>query len=264
MNNKEKKHWGLVIWCIILSIVTIFLFVVFLANEFSLKAKDFADGWGSLLGGVFGAAATIFVVGLTIKSNKKIMLQQLQLQNKPILNTVLSVGKEPLLASDTITRQFQFYQEYAANNGWVATQNKENLDEAIGRNYSILSLVNNGHGPAFKVSIFLTKLTAIDGLVNLKDFMKNDVSNVYEKCKTENYNRDENGTKLNDDWLLYTDFSLTKSQKMNFTFNYLTRTNEFSLLNIIYEDTFGIEYTQKVILMYCDDRPSLYPISKQY
>lgn len=143
---------------------------------------------------------------------------------------------------------------------------KRDLDNAITRPYYPLRLINIGNGSAFNIVIIIEEIYNIEGLDNVQDVIHNNIENFYEKCITKKYDTIIPQSQPNQNKLLFTEFSLGKNDVMNFVLNLNGSGNSYTMLKIIFEDSFNNAYMQKIAIFNFIDKDKLfsYPISKIY
>lgn len=270
----DRRRIMLVLWSFLITGLVLFLLFSYLLNSQLFQALPWLNEWGSFLGGLIGAAATIVAIFITIQfnknslnkqmeENKNIMLKQLQLQYKPVLTSDAIIDKLCLDPRDTIIRRMKITDNVMINNGWRKKNSNNQLIREVQGCYSVFKLRNIGHGLAFNIKITLEQLKEIKGLTDLNRIPETTISSFYSKCSTKKYIRTEGSQQMQDEWVLYPYFSLRSGDYLNFVFNYDECQDDIhSLIIIEYEDAYENKYKQEIYIGYIKNKPYLYPISK--
>lgn len=268
----------------IVFILLILNYAFFVINGFiptgnGLNKENWLGFAGSFLGGSIGGIVAIVGVFFTIKSNetitesqiaasasenRELLMEQLKLQHKPILTKPLSFSIDNLSSRNTIIRDLHFSGDIAQNNRYKIAPDDKSMRDIVYPPSTIICLKNNGNGSAYDIHITMKKITSIDGAEDFAYFINNTLPNPYDKCITQEYKLIPDGYDEKNQWLIFTEFSLSKNEEINFVFNFKSNQNEFSMLTIKYKDSYNNQYMQKIMLIYYDNIPRQYPISKVY
>lgn len=270
---KSKIIKGLLILACFVFLITCIPLII---NKMYLKNSGYITVWSgadvlAFYGAILSLLGTVILGGVTLWQNDKL--------NKINVNINQQQYKPLLIHTFTPFEDIQSQKEKHRTFSRDVEQNSENV--MINNGYSskqdkhpdvILGLSNIGLGLAINIKIFMHKLESVKGIASLDEIEKANISveDFYDNFEFVNYEYCEKDIKLNDDWQIYTDFSLGISEennKLNLCFNFKNiKENIYSIIEFRYKNIAETEFTQYMYIRYNKETSTvgIMPISSAF